>query len=237
MKQTDLIYEGKAKRVYKTDQPDKVLIEFKDDLTAFNAAKKGSFAGKGMVNARISQILFNKLRSQGVASHYCEMQSPGVWLCQKLNMIPLEVVVRNRIAGSLAKKMNQPEGGILEQPLVEFFLKNDSLNDPQISKKQIVDLGMAKSDNLDELEKTALKINRILGAVFAQANIDLVDFKIEFGLNPLGELVLADEISPDSCRLWDKSSGEKLDKDVFRRDLGDISLVYKNLLQRLETLL
>lgn len=231
-----MIYEGKAKRIYEVvGHDDQVWVEFKDSLTAFNAQKKGSFSGKGRINAEISVLIFAQLSRHGVPTHLLKVLSPSEMLCQKIKIIPLEVVVRNRLAGSTAKKFGLSEGTALSAPLVEFFYKDDALGDPFVSDEQALMLKVvSRREDLDELRKFALLVNRHLHLLFAEVGIELVDFKIELGRNPQNELVLADEISPDCCRLWDMKSGEKMDKDRFRRDLGGVEENYREILMRLE---
>lgn len=228
-----LLYEGKAKQLFEVQgQPDLVWMEYKDSLTAFNAQKKGEFLGKGAINWRISRILFQQLHAAGVRSHEVASPQAGVLIAEKLTMIPLEVVVRNRIAGSLAKKLGREEGEALREPLVEFYLKDDALGDPFLSEEQIRVLDLVPTSTVRELKEQAIRVNQVLLGVFAKCGIDLVDFKLEFGAK--GDIRLADEISPDSCRLWDQASGERLDKDRFRRDLGQVAESYQEVLRRLE---
>ncbi len=222
----DLLYEGKAKKVYATTKPDQLIQEFKDSLTAFNAQKKGSFKGKGTVNLKITTCIFNYLAKMGVNSHYLKTIDDQNILVEKLNMIPLEVVVRNFAAGSMSTRLGITEGTLLSKPIVEFYLKKDELGDPLITDDHVVMLKVATVAEIDHLKSCALKINIALKKMFSDIGIDLIDFKIEFGKNKKGEIVLADEISPDSCRLWDKATGEKLDKDRFRRDLGKVEESY-----------
>ncbi|MFP5520499.1 MAG: phosphoribosylaminoimidazolesuccinocarboxamide synthase [Bdellovibrionia bacterium] len=229
------VYEGKAKLVKPGPEHDTVIIEFKNDLTAFNAQKKGSFGNKGKINARISELIFYYLKDNGVPSHFLKRESENSWLCQKLEIIPFEVVVRNKVAGSLAKKLGLPEGGVLKFPLVEFYLKNDSLGDPFISEDQMLSLSLIDQQTLLELKKQGELINDLLKKLFLKAQLTLVDFKIEFGKNKHQQVLLADEISPDSCRLWDVKTQQKLDKDRFRQDLGGIADAYEEVLKRLES--
>ena len=233
-----LLYEGKAKKVYSVTGNDELAwLEFKDSLTAYNAQKKGSFEEKGAVNTQITEIIFDHLKSCGVKTHWVETIDTNNIVVLKLDMIPLEVVVRNRIAGSLAKRFGKEEGGKLKEPLVEFYYKDDALEDPFVSDEQIETLELVKDPSvLPELKKQGLLVNETMRALFAKVNIDLVDFKLEYGLNTAGEIVLADEITPDSCRLWDMDSGERLDKDRFRRDLGKVEQSYKEILRRLKEL-
>lgn len=233
----DLLYEGKAKKVFAVPgSPDLVWLEYKDSLTAFNAQKKGSFAGKGKLNRNIASSIFKFLKNKDIESHWIEDVGETEMVCRKLEMIPLEVVVRNRIAGSLAKKFGLEEGRELERPLLELYYKNDTLNDPFLSDEQALTLRFVDSQStLDECKAQALKINVALREMFAAADIDVIDFKIEFGrVGDSGQILLADEISPDSCRLWDRKTGEKLDKDRFRRDLGKVEESYQEVWERLQ---
>lgn len=227
-----LIYEGKAKKIYE-DTPDTVVMEFKDSLTAFNAQKKGSFEGKGSLNLKFTQKIFARLKSAGIDSHFVEVLDANRVRVQKLQMLPIEVVVRNKTAGSLSKRLGFDEGINLKRPLVEFYLKKDELGDPLLTEEQILVLGILTEDQLKKSQSIALKVNSSLLELFGSAGVDLVDFKIEIGMNKSGQLVLADEITPDSCRLWDQKTKEKLDKDVFRRDLGDVGAAYKKIAERL----
>tara|TARA_Y100001935_G_scaffold255049_1_gene266240 strand:+ start:3634 stop:4365 length:732 start_codon:yes stop_codon:yes gene_type:complete len=232
----DLQYEGKAKKIYAVlGEPELVWVEYKDSLTAFNAQKKSSFEGKGEINNKITDLLFRSLKQEGIPHHLVEFVSPTEVICQKVKIIPLEVVVRNVLAGSTAKKLGIEEGTPLKKPLVEFYLKNDDLGDPFVSDDQALAIEAARSqEELDELKAMALMVNQGLQKVFDSIGIRLVDFKIELGRNTAGKILLADEISPDTCRLWDKKTGEKMDKDRFRRDLGNIKEFYEEVLNRLE---
>lgn len=231
----ELLYEGKAKKMYAVvGRPEEVWVEYKDSLTAFNAEKKGSFAGKGMINAKITSLLYGRLKKAGIPTHLIEDVSDTEMICEKLVIIPLEVVTRNRLAGSTAKKLGREEGTALEQPLVEFYYKDDALGDPFLSDDQALMLkAVPVRDDLETLKKKALEINRVLLAEFKKAGLELIDFKLEFGRNAKNEIVLADEVSPDTCRLWDIKTGEKFDKDRFRRDLGKVEEAYQAVLQRL----
>ncbi len=227
-----LVYEGKAKKVF--EQTDHLyLLEFKDSLTAFNAQKLGSFSGKGELNRNFASFVFRKLREQGIPSHWVEDVDQTKMIVQKLSMLPCEVVVRNFIAGSLAKKFGLPEGEKLQQPLVEFYYKKDELNDPFMSEDQMLSFGFATEKQIREMKQAGLKINQVMKDLFNQIKIDLIDFKVEFGVDLKNEIVLADEISPDSCRLWDQATKQKLDKDVFRRDLGNVQTAYEEVWNRL----
>jgi phosphoribosylaminoimidazole-succinocarboxamide synthase len=232
----ELLYEGKAKKMYAVQgRPEEVWVEYKDSLTAFNAQKTGSFAGKGMINAKITSLLYGRLKKAGIPTHLIEDVSDTEMICQKLTIIPLEVVTRNRLAGSTAKKLGKEEGTALEKPLVEFYYKDDALGDPFLSDDQALMMKAVPSrDDLETLKKKALEINEVLRAEFKKAGLELIDFKLEFGRNLKGEIVLADEVSPDTCRLWDMKTGEKYDKDRFRRDLGRVEESYQEVLNRLK---
>jgi len=234
----ELVYEGKGKKVYGVSGESNLLwLEFKDSLTAFNAKKKGSFAEKGAINRDIASLIFRYLKNKDVDSHWVRDVGRNEMICEKLTMIPLEVVVRNNVAGSLAKKFNSDEGEELPNPLVEFYYKKDEWNDPFINDEQALYLKAVQHQaELDELKKHALRINEHLKKMFADVGIRLVDFKLEFGRAVRGEFRLGDEITPDSCRLWDLKTGHKLDKDRFRRDLGGVDDGYKEVLNRLRRL-
>lgn len=232
----ELLYEGKAKKMFAVEgRPNEVWVEYKDSLTAFNAQKTGSFAGKGAVNAQITMHLYDRLKSAGIPTHILEGLNAHEMICEKLTIIPLEVVTRNRLAGSTAKKLGKAEGTAMTKPLVEFYYKDDALGDPFISDDQALLMGAVPVQaDLDTLKKKALAINGVLQGEFAKAGLELIDFKLEFGRNAKGEIVLADEVSPDTCRLWDLKTGEKMDKDRFRRDLGKVEESYQEVLQRLK---
>jgi phosphoribosylaminoimidazole-succinocarboxamide synthase len=232
---SELLYEGKAKRIYSIPgEPNKVRVEYKNSLTAFNALKKGEFDQKGEINREITSLIFQYLKKNGVASHWVSDLGPVEMIVQKVNIIPLEVVVRNILAGSTAKKLGIEEGKKLHKPLVEFYFKNDALGDPFLSDDQALMMEVATEQELKELKSKALKVNELMKDLFHQAGIELVDFKIEFGKDLKNEILLADEISPDCCRLWDLKTQEKLDKDRFRRDLGNIKESYQEVLKRLK---
>ena len=233
MKTLEILYEGKAKIIYKTDQADILLMEFKDSLTAFNALKKGEFAGKGILNCMISTVIFELLTKQNIKHHWIETLDGKFMLVHKTKIIPLEVVVRNYMAGSLAKKLAVDEGTALKCPIVEFYYKNDALNDPFVNDEQILALDWAQPEDLKILKSQALEINSILLNTFKNVGIKLIDFKIEFGFDSTGKIILSDEISPDCMRLWDSKTDEKLDKDRFRRDLGSIDKAYLEVFERL----
>ena len=229
----ELLYEGKAKRIFSTDDEQTVLIEYKDSATAFNGQKKEDITGKGRLNNEITSLLFLKLKEQGIESHFIERISETEQLVKRVSIIPLEVVVRNIAAGSLSKRLGIEEGKELTKPLVEFYLKNDDLGDPLLTTDHIYELNIATKKELTILKKKALKINTVLSSFFNELGINLIDFKLEFGKDAEGNILLADEISPDTCRLWDKKTNEKLDKDVFRRDLGSLTEAYETILARL----
>ncbi|WP_170084741.1 phosphoribosylaminoimidazolesuccinocarboxamide synthase [Kyrpidia spormannii] len=233
MEKRDMLYEGKAKKVFKTDDPNLYVIEYKDDATAFNGQKRDQIAGKGELNNKISALFFELLRSKGLDSHYVKRLSDREQLVRRVTIIPLEVVVRNIAAGSLAKRLGWEEGRELPRPVVEFYYKSDELGDPLINESHIAVLGVATPEQLDDITTQALKINEILTAYLRARNILLVDFKLEFGLDAEGRVLLADEISPDTCRFWDATTREKLDKDRFRRDLGRVEEAYEEVLHRL----
>jgi phosphoribosylaminoimidazole-succinocarboxamide synthase len=229
-----LLYEGKAKKIYASAKPHELRVEFKNSLTAFNALKKGSFDNKGKVNRDIASLLFRELKKEGVNSHWIADEGPIDMIVHKVKIIPLEVVVRNTLAGSTAKKLGIEEGKVLAQPLVEFYYKNDDLADPFVSDDQVLMLGIANESDIQELKASALQVNSILKKMFGEIQIELIDFKIEFGKNIDGKILLADEITPDCCRLWDQKTKEKLDKDRFRRDLGNVKESYEEVLSRLK---
>lgn len=233
----EMIYEGKAKRIFTTDEPGHVIMEFKDSLTAFNALKKGSFEGKGHVNRDIATLIFKELKKNGVNSHFVEAQGAQDMKVRTVKIIPLEVVVRNVLAGSTAKKMGIEEGRVLPRPLVEFYYKDDALADPFVSDDQILVLNIAGEREIQELKAQALQVNEILRGLFLKIGLKLIDFKLEFGKieqgTDIGKIVLADEITPDCCRLWDIETNEKMDKDRFRRDLGNVGESYQAVLSRL----
>lgn len=231
------LYEGKAKILYATDDPEILLTYFKDDATAFNAQKRGTIVGKGQMNCTISSLIFKLLETNGIPTHFIDCPAPDQMRVQRVNILPLEVIVRNIAAGSLCKQTGLAEGTILKFPLVEYCYKNDSLQDPLLTRDRLLLMELATPEQLDQIRSFALKINDILTNFFNQCQITLVDFKIEFGLNQHNHLILADEISPDSCRLWDKSQTDPnlrvMDKDRFRRDLGNVETAYQQVLERI----
>ena len=233
MEKLELLYEGKAKKIYRTDQEDVVWVQYKDSATAFNGEKKAQIAGKGRLNNEITSLLFTKLKDAGIENHFIKKLSDTEQLVQKVSIISVEVVVRNIIAGSLSKRLGIDEGVSLEKSIVEFYYKNDDLGDPLITEDHISILKLASPEQVQVLKENALKVNHVLTTYFKQCNVRLVDFKLEFGLTNDGTIILADEVSPDTCRLWDIETNEKFDKDVFRRDLGNITDAYEKILQRL----
>ncbi|MTD32034.1 phosphoribosylaminoimidazolesuccinocarboxamide synthase [Planomicrobium sp. YIM 101495] len=233
MENAHVLYEGKAKRLYATDQTGVLRVEYKDEATAFNGEKKAEIAGKGTLNNRITSLLFEKLRAAGIDSHFIKQLSDREQLVKQVSIIPLEVVVRNIAAGSLSKRLGIEEGTVLKRPIVEFYLKDDALGDPLLTEEHIDMLELANEEEVGELRKQGLEINDVLRGFFEEISVELVDFKVEFGIGTDGKIILADEISPDTCRLWDAETKEKLDKDVFRRDLGDLTQAYALILTRL----
>ena len=234
MQKKDFIYEGKAKQVYSTDDENLVIIHYKDDAKAGNGVKKGTIKDKGIINNKITAKLFSVLEKNGIRTHFKEMLNERDQLCEKLEIVPLEVIVRNVITGSMAKRVGIADGTIPKTTIFEICYKNDEYGDPLINDYHAVAMGLATFDELKYIYETTSKINDLLKKVFDEEGITLVDFKIEFGKNSKGEILLADEITPDTCRLWDKATGKKLDKDRFRQDLGGIEEAYIEILNRLE---
>jgi len=234
MQKKDFIYEGKAKQVYSTDDENLVIIHYKDDATAGNGVKKGTIKDKGIINNKITAKLFSVLEKNGIRTHFKEILNDRDQLCEKLEIVPLEVIVRNVITGSMAKRVGIADGTIPKTTIFEICYKNDEYGDPLINDYHAVAMGLATFDELKYIYETTSKINDLLKKVFDEEGITLVDFKIEFGKNSKGEILLADEITPDTCRLWDKATGKKLDKDRFRQDLGGIEEAYIEILNRLE---
>ncbi|WP_457560238.1 phosphoribosylaminoimidazolesuccinocarboxamide synthase [Caminibacter sp.] len=231
----ELLYEGKAKRIYKTENPDEVICEFKDSLTAFNGEKADSEAGKGALNCAITTLIFEALEKEGIPTHLIKQIDETKQLVKKVDIIPIEVVVRNIAAGSLSKRLGIKESTKLPFTIVEFYYKNDELNDPLINDDHAMILNLVDDrKELDILREYGRKINNFLVKFFDKVGLILVDFKVEFGKDKEGNIILADEITPDSCRLWDKKTGKKMDKDLFRFDLGDIKEAYKEVLERLK---
>ena len=237
MEVLEQLYEGKAKKVFKTDDESLYLIRYKDDATAFNGVKKGSITDKGVMNNEITTLLFNELGKAGIKHHLVEKLNDREQLVKVVKIVPLEVIVRNVAAGSFAKRYGVEEGTPLKQPTLEFCYKNDAWNDPMLNESHIIALGIATEEDLAVIKAQTVKINEILKNIFQKCNLILVDFKIEFGWTTDGEIILADEISPDCCRLWDATTNEKMDKDRFRRDLGNVEEAYQTVLSRLRQVL
>lgn len=233
MEKKEFLYEGKAKIIYATDDPDKVIVYYKDDATAGNGEKKGTIADKGIINNELTSYLFEMLASQGVKTHFIEKLNDREQLCWKLDIVPLEVITRNIIAGSMAKRLGLEEGTMPKKMIQEFSYKDDDLGDPLINSDHAVAIGAATEEEVAEILEVTAKINQILSEAFKKEGILLVDFKIEFGRDQDGNLMLADEITPDTCRLWDAETKKKLDKDRFRRDMGGIEEAYKEILHRI----
>lgn len=233
MNKTKVLYEGKAKVVYETDEADKLIVYFKDDATAGNGEKKGTIKDKGIINNKMSEFFFKLLKSNGIESHYIETISEREMAVKSLRMIALEVIVRNVAAGSLAKRLGLPEGTPLNTPVLEYCYKNDELGDPMLNRYHIMALDLARVHELDEIEHLAFCTNRVLIDFLYAKNIRLIDFKLEFGRDEHDKIVLADEISPDNCRFWDATTNEKLDKDRFRRDMGGVEEAYHEILTRI----
>lgn len=229
-----LIYEGKAKQLFQTDDPAIIWVEYLNQATALNGAKKDQISGKGELNNQITGLIFDFLKSKGITNHYIKQHSETEQLIQNVEIIPLEVVVRNIAAGSFSKRLAIPEGTPLKSPIVEFYYKNDELDDPMVIDAHILTLELATAEELTQLRQKALAVGEALTELFDSIDITLVDFKLEFGRQKDGSILLADEVSPDTCRLWDKQTNEHLDKDIYRRDLGDIIPVYQEVLNRLE---
>ena len=233
MKKGEQLYEGKAKKVYKTDDPELYIVDYKDDATAFNGLKKGTILGKGAINNRVSNHLMKMLEKNGIPTHLVEDLSERETLVRKVEIVPLEVIVRNIAAGSLSKRLGLPEGTRLKTTVLEYSYKNDELGDPMVNDYHIAAMGLATEEEVKTIAGYALRINCLLGDYLRDLNIELIDFKLEFGRTGDGKIILADEISPDTCRFWDSKTGEKLDKDRFRRDMGGVEDAYKEILKRL----
>jgi phosphoribosylaminoimidazole-succinocarboxamide synthase len=232
MKKLEQIYEGKAKKVFATDNPDYVIVSYKDDATAFNGQKRGTIVGKGVVNNKVSNHFFRLLESKGIPTHYVEQLSDRETVVKKVSIVPVEVIIRNKAAGSFSKRMGMPEGSMLLCPVLEFSYKNDELGDPFINCYYIRALGIATDEEIDKITEYSFRINDILSEYLKGFGVELIDFKLEFGRFH-GDIILADEISPDTCRFWDIETGKKLDKDRFRRDLGDVEEAYREIIRRL----
>jgi phosphoribosylaminoimidazole-succinocarboxamide synthase len=233
MEKLEMLYEGKAKKIYKTDDKEKVVVYYKDDATAFNGEKKGQVEDKGVLNNAITSMLFKILEDKGIKTHFIEKLNEREQLCKKVDIIPLEVIVRNVAAGSMAKRLGLKEGLSLNTTVFELSYKNDDLGDPLINDYHAVGIGLTTFEELNKIYETVGKINEILKEFFLGLNIKLIDFKLEFGKDSNGEILLADEISPDTCRFWDAVTNEKLDKDRFRRDLGNVKEAYVEILKRI----
>ena len=233
MQKLEMIYEGKAKRVYATDDPKLLIVDYKDDATAFNGEKRGTIVGKGVINNQMSNRLMRRLEQAGVPTHFVEELSERETLVRRVEIVPLEVIVRNRSAGSFSKRYGVEEGRVFDAPTIEFSYKNDALGDPLINSSHVIALGLAAPEELELIRRYAFRVNEVLSALWASRGITLVDFKLEFGRLADGTIVLADEISPDTCRLWDSATGKKLDKDRFRRDLGGVEDAYAEVMRRL----
>ena len=232
MEKTVQLYEGKAKKVFATDNPDYVIVSYKDDATALDGLKKGTIVGKGAINNRMSNYIMQLLEKQGVKTHFVEELSDRETVVKKVSIVPLEVIIRNISAGSFAKRYGVEEGIVFAEPTIEFSYKNDDLHDPLINSYHALALGLATKEEIETIKKMAFKVNEVMKEYFKGLGVTLVDFKLEFGRLPDGTIVLADEISPDTCRFWDSKTNEKLDKDSFRRDMGGVEDAYKEMMRR-----
>ena len=233
MEKMEQLYEGKAKKVFATENPELVIVSYKDDATAFNGLKHGTIVGKGVVNNKVTNYLMQLLEKEGVPTHFVEELSDRDTVVKKVSIVPLEVIIRNIAAGSFSKHYGVPEGVVFDEPTIEFSYKNDELGDPLMNSYHAIALKAATREEIETIKAMAFKVNDVLKAFFKNVNVDLVDFKLEFGRLSDGTIVLADEISPDTCRFWDKDTGEKLDKDRFRRDLGGVEDAYQEVMRRL----
>jgi phosphoribosylaminoimidazole-succinocarboxamide synthase len=233
MNKGEMLYEGKAKQVYATDDPEQVIVIYKDDATAFNGAKRGAITGKGALNNRMTAIFFQLLEGKGIRTHFVEALSDREQLVRRVTIIPIEVVTRNIAAGSLSKRLGLPEGAELARPIVELYYKDDALGDPLINDDHIAILNLATPEQVEHIRAQALAVNAALREYLAERHVLLVDFKLEFGTDAQGNILLADEISPDTCRFWDAETREKLDKDRFRQDLGGVEDAYQEMFRRL----
>ena len=233
MEKKELLYEGKAKKVFTTEEPEVLIVSYKDDATAFDGMKKGTIVGKGAINNRMTNMLMQVLEKQGVPTHFVEELSERETVVKKVTIVPLEVIVRNISAGSFAQRYGVEEGIVFDEPTIEFSYKNDDLGDPLMNQYHALALKLATKEEIDTIKAMALKVNAALKEFFLGVGIKLVDFKLEFGRTTDGTVILADEISPDTCRLWDKETNEKLDKDRFRRDLGNVEGAYQEVMRRL----
>ncbi|WP_286946769.1 phosphoribosylaminoimidazolesuccinocarboxamide synthase [Acetobacterium sp. UBA5834] len=234
MEKLEQLYEGKAKKVFKTDNPNEFIIEYKDDATAFNGEVKGSIGGKGVINNKMTGVIFTMLEEKGIPTHFVKVLSENEQLVKAVTIFPLEVIIRNTAAGSICKRLGLEEGLKLKSPIFEFCYKNDDFGDPVINDDHVIAMELATADEIAVIRDMTFKINEILKAYFLERGINLVDFKIEFGKTNDGQIVLADEISPDTCRFWDVKTNEKLDKDRFRRNLGHIEEAYEEMLKRVQ---
>lgn len=232
MEKKEQLYEGKAKKVFATDDANLVIVDYKDDATAFNGEKKGTITGKGVINNVMSNHMFQLLEQQGVPTHFVEQLSERETLVKKVSIVPLEVIIRNISAGSFAKRFGVEEGIVFDEPTIEFSYKNDELGDPLMNAYHAIALKAATREEIETIKAMAFKVNEVMKQYFDTLNVILVDFKLEFGKTADGKIVLADEISPDTCRLWDKTTKEKLDKDRFRRDLGGVEEAYQEIMKR-----
>lgn len=233
MTKREQLYEGKAKRVFATENPELLIVSYKDDATAFNGLKKGTIAGKGVINNRMSNLLMERLEKAGIPTHYVEEINDRETVVKKVSIVPLEVIIRNIAAGSFSKRYGVEEGFVFEEPTIEFSYKNDELGDPLMNSYHAIAMKLATKDEIETIKRYAFGVNEQLKAFWAECGVTLVDFKLEFGRLSDGTIVLADEISPDTCRLWDTKTGEKLDKDRFRRDLGGVEDAYAEVMKRL----
>lgn len=234
MNKLEQMYEGKAKKVFKTDDPNLLIVDYKDDATAFNGEKKGQISGKGVINNRMSNLLMQMLEKKGVPTHFVEELSERETVVKAVTIMPLEVIVRNISAGSFAKRYGVEEGIVFDAPTFEVSYKNDDLGDPLMCESHAIALGLVSQADIDQIKEYALIVNAELKKFFLERGLKLVDFKIEFGKTADGEIILADEISPDTCRLWDVETNKKMDKDRFRRDLGDVEETYQEVFERIE---
>ena len=232
MKKLEQLYEGKAKKVFATENPELYIVDYKDDATAFNGLKKGTITGKGIINNKMSNFMCKMMEENGIPTHFVEELSDRETLVKKVEIVPLEVIIRNKAAGSMAKRLGLSEGMVLLCPVLEFSYKDDALGDPLINDSHALACGYAKQEEIDAIRDMVLKINIIMSAYFATKNVELIDFKLEFG-RCNGNIILADEISPDTCRFWDMTTHEKLDKDRFRRDMGSVEEAYEEMARRL----
>ena len=232
MQKLEQLYEGKAKKVFRTDDPELYIVDYKDDATAFNGLKKGTIAGKGVINNQMTNHLMRRIEKAGIPTHFVQELSERETLVKKVSIVPLEVIIRNLSAGSFAKRYGVEEGIVFDAPTIEFSYKNDELGDPLLNSYHALALKLATAEEIETIKSMAFKVNEVMKQYFDSLNVILVDFKLEFGKTADGKIVLADEISPDTCRLWDKTTKEKLDKDRFRRDLGGVEEAYQEIMKR-----